>query len=73
MWRDGTVYGPRGAQHARETSAANIRRGFKCFWDVGARVTWALNDVFGSGVTGDEQHAHAVIMRAHRFRDAAFL
>lgn len=48
---------------------------FKGFWDVGVRVTWAPNDVFGAGAAGEEQRARAAAMRAQsaQVRDAAFL
>ena len=48
---------------------------FKGFWDVGARVTWAPNDVFSAGAAGDEQQARAAALRAQsaQVRDAVFL
>jgi outer membrane protein TolC len=48
---------------------------FKGFWDVGVRVTWSPNDVFGAGAAGAEQQAHAAAMRAEsaQVRDAALL
>ncbi|MGD0836756.1 MAG: TolC family protein [Polyangia bacterium] len=48
---------------------------FKGFWDVGARVTWAPNDLFSAGAAGDEQQARAAALRAQsaQVRDAVFL
>jgi outer membrane protein TolC len=48
---------------------------FKGFWDLGVRVTWAFNDVFGAQAASDEQRADAEATRAQsaKVRDAAFL
>jgi outer membrane protein TolC len=48
---------------------------FVGYWDVGVRVSWAINDVFSAGAAGADQKAQAVSLRAQssKVSDAVFL